>query len=604
MKKFKIVALFLILSLCISVFAAAGALAVSEPEVSSTAVLLLERQTGEVFFSLNETVRMAPAGLAKLMTALVAIEAIDNGDISLYEQITAGQIMYTGLDSDPNITAGDTLSLESLLYYAVLSSSGAACNIIADAVGGDIATFLTRMNARASELGCTNTNFSNVHGAQDDNLYTTAKDMAHIINTALDNSLFYEMFTTFSVEIPETGISSSKVLSSSNPMMDENSQYYYEDCTGGKAGFTTTAGYCLTATSSKDNVELLVVVLGGTTEAGSVTAYTDAASLLTWVYENFSYQQVLSSTEIIVEVPISMALKTETVSLRPDKSIMALLSNSSGTKTFKREISIFNEESGAELVAPIPAGTVLGKIVVSKDGVVYGTVDLVASTSIELDKAEYMRAEISKTLDSGGVKLVIWILVILLILYVVFVVRYRMRHMRYVKAVKSARTEAEARFNTSGTGVTGVTGPTGVTSATGGISTTSSLGSAASRPAPVSEEPAQPEYIPQTAEEPQEPAEELFSDMDDLPEELVQEVKEPVSVPGSPPAREPGEAADLSADPIPAGPAPSIRIEPGEINPAHSDDNNTASGSLISRLSQEGTPERDYFEEFFRNDIK
>jgi D-alanyl-D-alanine carboxypeptidase (penicillin-binding protein 5/6) len=117
------------------------------------------------------------------MTVLLAIEAIESEKVSLYDEVTASSDISYDLipdGSSANITAGETMTLENLLYCAMVSSANEACNVIAEYIGGSIAAFIDMMNAKAEELGCTGTHFNNTHGLPDEDHYTTAWDFALI----------------------------------------------------------------------------------------------------------------------------------------------------------------------------------------------------------------------------------------------------------------------------------------------------------------------------------------------------------------------------------------------------------------------------------------
>ncbi len=150
MRNFRILPLILLVALLLSCFAPA-AWALEDPEVASNAVLIMETDSRSILYSKNENARVYPASTTKIMTVLLALEAVESGRISLTDQVTAGESMNYDLipdGSSAGIQVGETMTLQDLLYCAMLASGNDACNVIAAYVGGDLATFIEMMNRR------------------------------------------------------------------------------------------------------------------------------------------------------------------------------------------------------------------------------------------------------------------------------------------------------------------------------------------------------------------------------------------------------------------------------------------------------------------------
>ena len=471
MKKFKFLPLFLIICLLFAAFPAPQALALSDPGLSSPepgssvvpSVVVIDRNTGEEFYTLNPDQIVYPASTTKIMTVLLAVEAIEAEKVSIYDEVTAGESMAYDLVADGSsagIMVGETMSLENLLYCAMVSSANEACNIIAENIGGTISDFIGMMNARAKELGCTYTHFANTHGLPDSNHYTTARDYSLIAAEAARHDLFMAISSTPKVTIPATNMSGQRELKNSNALICDESiygrQYLYEYATSGKTGHTNAAGYCLVSTATNGNIDLIAVVFGGrayTGEDGTAcyTNFEDSIKLYEWVFNNFSYQDVLKSTEIVASVPVTMGADADSVNLRPDRSITALLPNDCNISAFKRTVVVTSLLDGKELVAPVSAGEVLGSITVTDGDINYGTVKLVASSSVELSRLQYMKNELNKTLHSKPVKIAVITIVSLLLIYLILVIRYRIIHLRRRRAVRLQRQE-QARLSKANAG--------------------------------------------------------------------------------------------------------------------------------------------------------
>jgi D-alanyl-D-alanine carboxypeptidase (penicillin-binding protein 5/6) len=457
MKKFKLPTIFLLLALITALlFPATGASALSEPDISSRAAMVVDLGSGRVYYSKNPDELVYPASTTKIMTVLLAIEAIERGDVSIYDSVTASESMTYDLVEDGStagIVVGETMTLEQLLYCAMISSANEACNVIAEYIGGTIPDFIDMMNARAKELGCAYTTFKNTHGLPDEGHHTTPSDYCLIASEAARHDLFMQICNTPSITIAATNKSPERKLSNSNALICQDSiyggNYLYEPAAGIKTGYTSAAGYCLVSTASRDGIQLLTVVFGGqsTTDDSGVMHYSnfeDSITLYEWVFNNFSFQEILSSVDPVTEVPVTMGSDADSVSLRPESSITALMPNDFDPSAADRQIRIYSEESGEELKAPITSGQVLGEMTVSVDGVSYGTVKLVSTSTVELSHMQYIKSAIVSTLGKTPVKIVIGVLVLLLLVYIALVVRYRVIHVRRKRAAAAAR-RAKAR---------------------------------------------------------------------------------------------------------------------------------------------------------------
>lgn len=456
MKKFKYSAIILFAAI---IFAAASpaAFALDDPELRSNAVVLTDISSGRTFFSKNADMKAYPASLTKVMTVLLAIEAVEDGRVSLQDEVTASSgITFDLLDdgSTAGIVPGETMTLENLLYCAILASANEACNVIAEFVGGSVPEFVEMMNQRASALGCLYTKFSNTHGLPNEEHYTTAEDFALISKEAVSHPLFMEICNTKSKTVPATNLSDARELESTNALLHKTAyypDYTYGHASGVKTGYTSAAGYCLVSTASKDGVNLLAVVMGGLayeTENGTMSHsnFTDSIALYEWVFNNFSFIDILKSSELITEVPVDLAAGTDSVLLRPDQTIRALLPNDIDPTSFEREVIVYSAQTGETLTAPFESGTVLGEIRIMRDGEIYGSAKLVANSAVDISRSQFIKAQIKNLWDQPLTKLVFWLIVLVIVGYTALVVRYRMirkRHVRSKLQARRAREEAE-----------------------------------------------------------------------------------------------------------------------------------------------------------------
>ena len=447
LKFLSIIFAVLLLAACLPLSAAAA----GEPEVAAAAALVMDRRSGEIIWGKGVDDRVYPADLTKLMTGLLAVEAVEAGKVSLNDMITVSEQMNAGVPETGTrcgLQVGEQLTLSALLQCMLIASGDDAANMVADYIAGSTADFVKKMNERAAALGCTQTHFSNVHGAYSIDHYTTPRDFALIAAECTRHERMVRVCGTVVAELPETNVSSARTLRNTNALIcDESvygSGYVFDDANGLKAGWDERAGYTLAATASRDGVELLCEVFGGTlNEADRNTCFTGAAALLGWVFNNYGYQEVLKSTENIASVDVALGQNATYVNLRPATSIIVLLPNDFNADEFEKDIRVYALENGEPVKAPVTAGQVLGEVTLRRGDVSYGTVKLVASASVQLGRLQYIKQQIRETTQQRSFRMAVAVLAVLFLLYLIWVLVYRIKHLRHVYAVRAAERERQ-----------------------------------------------------------------------------------------------------------------------------------------------------------------
>lgn len=243
--------------------------AFEEIDVDARAALLVEKETGEILYEKNAHEKNYPASITKLTVALLVFEAIDAGQLSLDQPITAHESAFEGLSiygSTAGIKVGEVLTVEQLLQCMLIVSANEACNILAEAVCGEgnISQFVQRMNERAAALGCENTHYVNTSGLHDPDHYTTAWDIYLITRALMPYEKFMEICNSKSAEIAETDHNQRHVLHSTNRLISNWRElgYLYRDAQGIKTGSTEEAGHCLVSSAVRGDRQLVSVVLG------------------------------------------------------------------------------------------------------------------------------------------------------------------------------------------------------------------------------------------------------------------------------------------------------------------------------------------------------
>lgn len=450
MKKSKFLLLVLILLLTTALFPM-QALAVEPPAVTSPSVLLLDANGGDVMFEQNADERRHPASTTKIMTVLLTIEALEAGKFTMEDSVVASENCQYGMDADssnanPTIVPGEILTVRDLLYCAMHASANEACNILAEYVSGSISGFVVEMNKRAAELGCENTHFNNPNGLEDPDHYSSARDLTLIAMEAIHHEQFVTLCSDDDYVVPATNMAGERTLRNTNDLLIPDGPYYYEYAFGVKTGFFTNAGYCLVSAATKEDSTLVCTVLGGARDDNGDSRFLDTIALFDWVFANYSYQPVLSSTENHINVPVNMGVD-DSVAARPETTINELLPNNFDPETLEFEYVVYSERDGVSLDAPVDVGEVLGEVTVSADGKVFGTSKLVASNSVDMSKTIYLKASINTILRQPIVNKLVVLLIVVLALYLILVFFYavqRGRHRRSLRLARRDRAERQA----------------------------------------------------------------------------------------------------------------------------------------------------------------
>ena len=429
MKKYRSFAAFsLMLALCAALLTPLSSARAFTGEdgasVNAASALLLDADYDQVLYEQNADERRYPASITKVMTGLLTVEAIDRGELSLDQQVTLTDDLYTGIGeggSTQDLKAGETLTVRDLLNCALIPSANEACNALAHTVAGSIPAFVELMNTRASELGMTNTHFVNAHGYHDDNHYTTARDISLMCVEAMKHPDFREIVSSVSYTVPATNLHAARTLHDTNALVSNYrlTGFLYQYAVGIKTGSTPEAGYCLASAAVKDGRTLIAVVLGGENyknsagEAVSANYFQESKDLLDWGFNHFSRQTVLSAIDPVDTIPVTLCADQDYVTVQPAQGVDATLPNDTDPALFQRRVDL-----PETLEAPIEKGQVLGTITLTYEGKDYGTVDLIAATGLERSQLLYVLDRIAKFFDQLWVKLTLLAAVVLILILV------------------------------------------------------------------------------------------------------------------------------------------------------------------------------------------
>ena len=335
-------------------------------KIEAKSALLMDVATGTVLYEQDAHTPLAPASVTKVMTMLLIMEAIDSGKIQWDDTVTASESAAAKGGSQIYLKVGETMSVSDMVKSIAVSSANDCACAMAEHIAGSEEAFVAMMNTRAKELGMQDTNFVNCTGLDDDdaakNHLTSAYDIAIMSRQLLKAHPDIKKFTTIWMDTVRNG---EFGLSNTNKMVR-----FYNGCTGLKTGFTSGAGYCLSASAERDGLELVAVVMGCET---SQKRFSACKSMLDYGFANFAL--VEPTLPDVQEIPVTLG-KAQSVRAIPGEFSPILID-----KAQKNNIStqIQLEES---VQAPVMKGQRLGTMTVTVGQQILAQIPLVAQDPI------------------------------------------------------------------------------------------------------------------------------------------------------------------------------------------------------------------------------
>ncbi len=365
--------LALVLTAAVAVAAALPGFAVYAMPIQTTypqeSIYLFDADTGEALVEQNPDMVRHVASLTKMMTALLVIENGSdlNASITIPDSLTPEfQSIKANRGHTIGLQAGESVRRIDMLYAMLLPSANDAASVLAsDAAGGDLAAFAARMNARASQLGCTTTHFSCPHGLYDANNYSTARDLAKIALACYANPTYRQVADTVLYQLPATNVHETRTITTTNKLLQPGSAAYRSYAHGMKTGFTTKAGRCFVTFAQQDGHTYGLVILGSDLD----NIYKEASELLDWAFASFADRRLVDTTTPLTTVPLTKCRSAGAVELYAAEPVSGY-----GHADDKVTYSFAVPE---RVSATVKADAVLGQATVYLDGYEVGTVDLV-----------------------------------------------------------------------------------------------------------------------------------------------------------------------------------------------------------------------------------
>ena len=361
MKKILILFLFLF---CIPIIKAEE---VEDLAPNATSAIMIEASTGEILFQKNKDEKLAPASMTKMMSMLIIMEEIENGNLKWDEMITTSERASSMGGSQIFLKAGEKMSVTDLLKGIAIASGNDAVVALAERISGSEESFVKRMNTRAKDLGLKNTNFVNSTGLTEDNHYSSAYDMSLIAKELVKHEKILEFTSTYE-DYLRKDTKSPFWLVNTNRLVR-----FKEGVDGLKTGFTKEAGYCLTATMKKDNMRLITVVMK---EEDTNKRSADTSKMLDYGFNVYMVQTILDEKTTIEKQKVELGKKL-TTEIVPKESITILNKKNEEIKniTYKTNIN--------KIIAPVKKGDKVGTIDIIEEGKVISTIDATVKENIE-----------------------------------------------------------------------------------------------------------------------------------------------------------------------------------------------------------------------------
>ena len=357
--------LLIIMAFC---FTIVNVYAAEDYAMGAKSAILIDSASGKVLFEKNADEKLAPASMTKLGSMLMIMEAIDNGNLKLDDKVTISEEAANMGGSQVFLEAGEVYTVHDLLKGVAIASGNDAVVALAEKVAGSQSEFVEMMNKRFKEIGAKNTNFVNAHGLDAEGHYSTARDMSIIAQELLKHEKILE-YTSIYEEYLEKNDGTKTWLVNTNKLVR-----FYNGVDGLKTGYTTTAGYCLTATAKKDNFRLISVVMG---EETSENRSSDTVKLLNYGFNTYKINTIKTQDEILGKVRVEGG-KNDYANIVLLEDATELLKNTDEVNEYKFNLKV------NKIKAPVKHGDIVGSAeVIDQDGNIIDEVDVTVKEDIK-----------------------------------------------------------------------------------------------------------------------------------------------------------------------------------------------------------------------------
>ena len=332
--------------------------------LNAKSAILMEDSTGKVLYESNPDERVPIASVTKVMTMLLIMEAVDSGKITLDDMVTVSENAMSYGGSTMFLEAGEQLTVNDMMKGIAVASANDGCVAMAEHLAGSESAFVDMMNAKAQELGMENTHFMNTNGLDEDNHYSSARDVAIMSRELIKHKTIFN-YTSIWMDTLRGG---KFQLANTNKLIR-----FYEGANGLKTGSTSKALCCLSATAKRNDMQLIAVVLGAPTSA---ERFSSAKSLLDYGFANYAVNTQVTAGDEIDRVHVEKGVDNE-VSMVAADTYSTLVKKGQEDNVTKEVIL------DEQITAPLEAGEKLGTMKISRDGETLAEIDLNAANAVE-----------------------------------------------------------------------------------------------------------------------------------------------------------------------------------------------------------------------------
>lgn len=335
---------------------------------NAKSAIIIEPTTGKIIFEKNSNERLEPASMTKIMTLLLTFEAIDNGRVSLDDMVNISKRAEDMGGSQMFLEAGSNIRLEEIIKGVSIASANDGAIALAEFIGGSVENFVDMMNKKVEDLGLSNTHFANPHGLHADNHYSSAYDMAIMSSNLISHEKVLN-YTSIYEDYFNKPDGSRTWLVNTNKLVR-----FLEGVDGLKTGYTSEAGYCLTATAKKGNVRYITVVMG---EPSSDIRSSETTNMLNYAFNSFKLNTILDKSQELGTIYIDKS-KQKTAKIVVKNPVTELISKEKDIPNYTYNLKV------EKITVPIKAGTKVGTVeILDNEGLIVREEDVTISYDIE-----------------------------------------------------------------------------------------------------------------------------------------------------------------------------------------------------------------------------
>ena len=335
---------------------------------NAKSAIIIEPTTGKIIFDKNSNERLEPASMTKIMTLLLTFEDIDNGRVSIDDMVNISKRAEDMGGSQMFLEAGSNIRLEEIIKGVSIASANDGAIALAEFIGGSVENFVDMMNKKVEDLGLSNTHFANPHGLHADNHYSSAYDMAIMASNLISHEKVLN-YTSIYEDYFNKPDGSRTWLVNTNKLVR-----FLEGVDGLKTGYTSEAGYCLTATAKKGNVRYITVVMG---EPSSDIRSSETANMLNYAFNSFKLNTILDKSQELGTIYIDKS-KQKTAKIVVKNPVTELISKEKDIPNYTYNLKV------EKITVPIKAGTKVGTVeILDNEGLIVREEDVTISYDIE-----------------------------------------------------------------------------------------------------------------------------------------------------------------------------------------------------------------------------